>query len=562
MPTAPLPKQSAPCASIVSFVVLLFAIFAGVSAHAGDDAFRKELTERLKSATEGETSGVAVLVARDGEILFQGGFGYADVDQKTPITAETKFRIGSVTKQFTAAAILKLVEQDRLSLEDPLAKYFPEFPGGDRVTVRHLLNHTSGLKSYTDKPDFIVRVTQPIEPSELIASFQNDPPDFAPGTGFHYNNSAYFLLGEIIKKVSGKSYGEYLQETFFQPLGMTSTGVYDNADPPEGAARGYSYINEQLSPALDWDMSWAGAAGALYSTVGDLHLWNEALYGGKLLSPESLKAATTPLELPPDVDGMSYGFGLMIASVHRLPAIFHGGGLNGWASFLLWLPEQRCTIAVLGNAQPPPPPLAPASIARGIVATLFQEEIAKVPGPMEDTSISPETFADYVGRYDYKDAILSITQDGDALYAQLTGQPKSRIYPQAADHFFWKDVDAEVRFLRDESNQVIAALHQQNGNRFRAKRMEGGIELTEEEAEAFVGKYLYGLAIMTVTRDGTQLFAQLTGQPKFPIFPTAENEFEWRVVEARVKFEKNEDGKVTKAVHTQNGVTFSAPKLD
>src|SRR5690606_36062102 len=105
-----------------------------------------------------------------------------------------------------------------------------------------------------------------------------------------------------------------------------------------------------------------------------------------------------------------------------------------------------------GNAQPPPPPLAPASIARGIVATLFQEEIAKVPGPMEDTSISPETFADYVGRYDYKDAILSITQDGDALYAQLTGQPKSRIYPQAADHFFWKDVDAEVRFLRDESN--------------------------------------------------------------------------------------------------------------
>lgn len=562
MPTAPLPKQSAPCASIVSFVVLLFAIFAGVSAHAGDDAFRKELTERLKSATKGETSGVAVLVARDGEILFQGGFGYADVDQKTPITAETKFRIGSVTKQFTAAAILKLVEQDRLSLEDPLAKYFPEFPGGDRVTVRHLLNHTSGLKSYTDKPDFIVRVTQPIEPSELIASFQNDPPDFAPGTGFHYNNSAYFLLGEIIKKVSGKSYGEYLQETFFQPLGMTSTGVYDNADPPEGAARGYSYINEQLSPALDWDMSWAGAAGALYSTVGDLHLWNEALYGGKLLSPESLKAATTPLELPPDVDGMSYGFGLMIASVHRLPAIFHGGGLNGWASFLLWLPEQRCTIAVLGNAQPPPPPLAPASIARGIVATLFQEEIAKVPGPMEDTSISPETFADYVGRYDYKDAILSITQDGDALYAQLTGQPKSRIYPQAADHFFWKDVDAEVRFLRDESNQVIAALHQQNGNRFRAKRMEGGIELTEEEAEAFVGKYLYGLAIMTVTRDGTQLFAQLTGQPKFPIFPTAENEFEWRVVEARVKFEKNEDGKVTKAVHTQNGVTFSAPKLD
>src|SRR5690606_4796440 len=149
-------------------------------------------------------------------------------------------------------------------------------------------------------------VVKPTTPDELIAWFKDDPPDFEPGAGFHYNNSAYFLLGEIIAKVSGQSYGDYLKQTFFEPIGMNSTGVYNNAEPPEGIARGYSYLDEKIAPAIDWDMSWAGAAGALYSTVGDLFLWNEALYGGKVLSEASLKAATTPVALADDVDGMDY----------------------------------------------------------------------------------------------------------------------------------------------------------------------------------------------------------------------------------------------------------------
>ncbi len=177
--------------------------------------------------------GVAVLVGRDGQILFQGGFGLADVEKKTPITPETKFRIGSVTKQFTAAAIMKLSEEGKLAIRDPLAKYFPDIPHAQEITLRHLLTHTSGLHSYTDRPDFFAGVVKPIAPADLIASMQKDEPDFAPGTNFRYCNTAYFLLGEIVAKVSGQSLGhdDYLRTTFFRALGMKDTGIYVNATP-------------------------------------------------------------------------------------------------------------------------------------------------------------------------------------------------------------------------------------------------------------------------------------------------------------------------------------------
>src|SRR4051794_17667196 len=170
-------------------------------------SFEAGAKRHLSEVTKGDSSGVAVLVARDGKVVFQGGFGLADIAKKTPITPQTKFRIGSVTKQFTAAAVLRLAEQGKLSLNDSLAKHFPDFADFSGVNVRHLLTHTSGLHSYTEKPEVLGRLTKPIEPAMLIALFQNDPPDSAPGAGFHYNNSAYFLLGEMVAKVSGKPFG-------------------------------------------------------------------------------------------------------------------------------------------------------------------------------------------------------------------------------------------------------------------------------------------------------------------------------------------------------------------
>jgi CubicO group peptidase (beta-lactamase class C family) len=518
---------------------------------------------QLRELTKGETCGVAVLVARDGQIVFQGGYGYADLAQKTPITPETKFRIGSVTKQFTAAAILKLAEQEKLAITDLLAKFYPEFPNAGAITLRHLLTHTSGLHSYTDKPNFLAGVRAPIAPADLIASFQKDPPDFAPGASFRYCNSAYFLLGEIVAKVSGQSLADYLRGTFFEPLGMKDTGIFVNATPPPGMALGYAMQDGKTEPALDWDMSWAGGAGALYSTVGDLFRWNEALYGGRVGNAASLKAMTTPNPLPPGADGLNYGYGLAISELRQLPMISHAGGLHGWSSDLLRLPEQRCTVVALANAMPPPRGLEPAAVTRALAERFLAGDIAQLPPLAVDQAVDPKSYATFAGRYDYQSAILTVTVENDRLFAQLTGQQNFEIFPKSADEFFWKVTDARVRFLRDDKGKVVAAQHTQGGNTFKAARLAAdAVQLTPEQLDFFVGQYQYGpAAVLTVIRDGTQLFAQLTGQPRMPIFPTAADSFEWRVVEAQVRFVKGEDGKVAKAVHRQNGVTFDAPKV-
>ena len=519
--------------------------------------------KHLRTQVKDDMPGVAVLVGRDGQIVFQGGFGLADVKKKTPISPETKFRIGSVTKQFTAAAIMKLAEQGKLAISDPLAKYFPGVPNAEKITLRHLLTHTSGLHSYTDRPDFLTSVLQPIAPADLIASMQKDEPEFAPGTKFKYCNSGYFLLGEIVAKVSGQSLADYLRATFFEPLGMKDTGIYVNATPPPGAALGYAVNDGKATPALDWDMSWAGGAGAIYSTVGDLFRWTEALHGGRVVNAESLKAMTTPNPLPAGVDGLNYGFGLVVSEVQRLPTIWHNGGLHGWSSNLMWLPQQHMTFVALGNALPSAPGLAPAVVTHDMPKHFLAAEIAGLPPLAEDKSVDPKTYAAYVGRYDYEGAIMTVTVENDRLFSRLTGQERFEIFPRAKDEFFWKVADASVRFIRDDKGEVVAAQHTQNGISFRAPRLgEDGVHLTPEQLDAFVGQYQYGLfAVLTVKRDDQQLFAQLTGQPQFPIFPTAADNFEWRVVKASVRFVRGEDGKVIKAVHTQNGMTFDAPKV-
>lgn len=304
---------------------------------------------------EKASPGIAVLVAKDGKILYKKGFGFADMDKKVPVSPETKFRIGSVTKQFTAAAILKLQEEKRLQVSDKLSKYIPDFPRGEEVTLHHLLTHTSGIHSYTGKGDFLAKVTSTITNEELLKYFRDDPYDFGPGEQWRYNNSGYFLLGYIIEKVSGKSYDQYLKENFFDPLKMTSTGVHASTLALDNEARGYMNTAGIYANALNWDMSWAGGAGALYSTLEDLYRWNEGLFSGKVLSEKSLKAAFTPVllnngKLP---EGTKYGYGWGLGSFRGLEEVQHSGGLHGFHAQLLRLPEENLTVVILTNISPP-----------------------------------------------------------------------------------------------------------------------------------------------------------------------------------------------------------------
>jgi CubicO group peptidase (beta-lactamase class C family) len=544
-------------------IVVLLALPAYGETHEIEEKLRA--LRALEEAVGPGDPGAAALVAQDGKILFEEGRGMADLEHDVPVTPETKFRIGSITKQFTAAAILKLQEEGKLNVNDKLAKFIPDFPRGDEVTLRHLLTHTSGIHSYTSKPDFMSGVTNPVTITDLINSFKGDPFDFDPGTKWAYDNSGYLLLGYIVEKVSGESYGDFLRENFFEPLGMTNTGVYRSGAPISHEALGYAFKDGKFGRAINWDMSWAGGAGALYSTVEDLYRWNEGIFDGKVLSEASLAAAFTPVRVSENEEksDSGYGFGWAIVETRGLREISHSGGLDGFSSFLMRIPSAHFTVAVLANSSSAPK-ILPADLARKIMEIYLADKLA--PLPVADTNVSANAFDAYVGRYDYGGPIMTISRQGNHLYAQLAGQPKFEIYPASDSKFFWKVTEAEVTFVKDKDGKVIKALHQQNGSVIDAPRLpdEKEAKVDPKVYDSVVGKYDYGggKVILTVTREGNEVFGQLTGQPKYEIFPKSDTEFFWKVVDAQVTFVKDDHGKVYKVIHHQSGRSFEAPKID
>ena len=547
-----------------------FLVSKGADAKAPVPPPEKLVDSLFSSVVKSGSAGAAVLVAQNGRVLFEKGYGLADVEKHAAATLETKFRIGSITKQFTAAAILKLQEEGKLSVNDKLSKFIPDYPRGDEVTIHHLLTHTSGIHSYTSKPEFMESVTAPAKTEDHIQSFKKDPYDFDPGKKWLYNNSGYFLLGYIIEKVSGEGYGDFLRKRFFEPLAMKNTGVHSSTAALEHEALGYQFEDGKFKRALNWDMSKAGGAGALYSTVGDLHRWNEGVFNGKVLKEATLKAAFTPVvageEDTAQPKESGYGYGWSIQNIRGLQEISHGGGLQGFVSYLLRLPKENFTVAVLANCAPPPPGVDPTGLAHEVTELYLSEKLATRETPKIDSKVSPKALNAVVGRYDYGMGILTLTKEGDKVFAQLTGQPKFEIFPKSETEFFWKVVEAEVAFVKNEKGEVTKAIHRQGGQTINAPKLED-VKTAKVDArvyDAYTGKYDYGKgkSIMTITREGERLFAQLTGQPKFEIFPKSETEFFWKVVNAQVTFVKDKGGKVTKAIHEQSGNKFDAPRMD
>lgn len=525
-----------------------------------DAIFNRSITEN--------SSGAAVLVARDGNILYQKGSGLASLEHHVPVTPETIFRIGSITKQFTASAILKLLEEGLLALNDPLSKFLPDFPRGDEVTIHHLLTHTSGIHSHTSKVDFHKTVAAEIEPEELIDSFKNDAFDFEPGENWLYNNSGYFLLGYIVEKVSGKPLGEYLKENFFEPLDMNDTGVHHWSLVLEHEASGYSYIGGEFTKARIWDMSRAGGAGALYSTISDLYRWNEAVFNGRVLSESSLEAAFTPVRLNDgsiaNALGSEYGYGWMFSQMRGLKEIAHSGGFNGFANYLARYPAQNFTVIVLTNGLPPPPGLSPSGATREITEIYLWEEMSTIKPSEPASHIDTSLYDDYVGRYDYIQVIFTVTREGDRLFVQGPGQSKYEISPRSDTEFYWKAQDAQIKFVRNEENQVTHLIHRQGGQELKAMKLaeETLVEVDPSIYDAYLGEYDYGGGrILTVTRENGHLFAQMTGQAKYEIFPRSETKFYWKIVNAEITFVSDEAGNVVRAIQEQGGGRFEVQKI-
>lgn len=321
----------------------------------------------------GSVAGASVAVARGHQTIVERGYGLADLQLDVPTPSRAIYEIGSITKQFTAAAILLLAEEGKLSLDDELTKFLPDYPtNGHRVTLRHLHNHTSGIKGYTELEEFgeFMLLKKPKE--ELVKLFSSKPFEFAPGEDLVYNNSAYFLLGLVIEKVSGQSYADFVKARLFDKIGMTDSSYCSERVIQKNKVHGYDTENGALVLKRYLDHSWPYAAGSLCSSAHDLVLWNRALHGGKVLKAESYRAMTTPGTLN-DGAPVRYAMGVAMLDVGGRRVISHGGGINGFLSHAEYYPAEDLTVVVLFNTAGP---VNPQTIAREIADAVLGKPAA------------------------------------------------------------------------------------------------------------------------------------------------------------------------------------------
>ena len=330
----------------------------------------------------------SVLVAQNGKVIFDKAYGFADLEWDVPNTPSTKFRLGSVTKQFTAASILLLEERGKLKTDDPVKKYMPDAPPAwEKVTIFNLLTHTSGIPSFTGFPDYASTEAIATTPEKLVARFRDKPLEFQPGEKWNYSNSGYVLLGYLIEKITGESYGQFVQENIFNPLKMKDSGYDSNSTIIPHRASGYTPTDKGISHAGYIDMTIPLSAGGLYSTTEDLLRWEEGLFGGKLLSTTSLQKLTTPFK-------NDYAFGLAVHQVNGHKLIEHGGGIEGFNTELAYYPDEKLTVAVLANQNGP----VVGDIATGLAAVARGEKVV-LPSERKEISVSPAILQGYVGTY-------------------------------------------------------------------------------------------------------------------------------------------------------------------
>lgn len=348
---------------LAAAVAVVLCVFASPAAA---QRSRAEIVEVLDSiaespVVEGRVAGLAVAVVRGGDTLLMKGYGKADLEWDVPMPVDAVFEIGSVTKQFTAAAVLKLRDEGKLDLDADITEYLPDYPTqGHRIPVRRLLDHTSGIKGYTEMASFAAIGPRRLPRDSLVALFAAEPFDFPPGEAQIYNNSAYFLLGLIIEKVSGVSYEEYVERELFAKLGMARSSYCSNSDVVARRARGYQSMGGVLVRAPYLDHTWPYAAGSLCSTVGDLITWLRALHGGGVLPEVSYREMIAPARLA-DGTPLRYGMGLALTPDSRnRPAIHHGGGIFGFVSDTRYYPDEDLYVVVLVNTTGN---LSPAAIA-------------------------------------------------------------------------------------------------------------------------------------------------------------------------------------------------------
>ena len=444
--------------AVFAALCTLFPLSLPAQAPKDDAAVRARLDQVATSWTSNNAFMGAVLVAEGDRLLLNKGYGMASLEWGVPNVPEAKFRLGSLTKQFTATLVLLEQQDGKLKIDDPVSKYLPDAPKTwEKITVANLLGHTSGIPNFTDMKEFGPWRMNPHSVEEELAFFKDKPLDFEPGSKFAYSNSNYEVLGAILEKVSGKKYGELLQERIFGPAGMANSGLDTDETVLAKRAQGYMPGKNGLEVARSESMTVPWAAGSMYSTTGDLLKWEHALFGNTVLSAESLKRMTTPGK-------GNYGLGVSIGEAGGLKVIEHGGGIEGFNTNLMYAPDRQLAVIVLSNVNGP----AADSMGRQLMNVALGLPVV-LASERKPVPIAKEALTKFVGVYElFPNFSLTIAQKGDGLTTQGTGQPAiDMMYEGEKDghaRFFIVPVDAEIEFVPGADGAVKTLVLHQNGH--------------------------------------------------------------------------------------------------
>ncbi|MCL4861940.1 MAG: beta-lactamase family protein [Caldilineaceae bacterium] len=434
--------------AVLVALVLLPAATMAQSAGQNDEALAGLIDEMLAPMFTPDAPGAAVIVVRDGDIILRKGYGLANVELGVPVQPEMVFRLASVTKQFTALAILMLSEEGKLALSDDISKHLPDYPThGQTITIEHLLTHTAGVKDLESLSARRALSHNDLTREELIALFKDERLDFAPGEAWSYSNSGYVLLGAIIEQVSGLSYAEFIQQRIFTPLGMTHSYYDDTTHLMPGRVAGYSRTADGYTNAEHMSMTHPYAAGSLASSVDDLARWDAALYTGKLVKPATLRRAFKPYVLK-NGQSTGYGYGWVMGNYEGHPIAEHNGGINGFHTQVMRLPADKVYVAILTNMDNPPVDLGDLafSIAARVIGRPYQDPLA--------ITLPASMLAAYEGVYLFNGQPAVVIRHEDDHLTLQTGGPASVLRPLAADEFFITSAPSRIKFTRNDTGKV------------------------------------------------------------------------------------------------------------
>ncbi len=541
-------------------IAAVLAATAGVAA-APAKAQPADLAARanaiLEAAYPADAPGAAAIVTRGGRTVFAAGRGLADIEARRPITPDTVFGLGSITKQFTAATILQLVQEGRISLDDPLSRFFPDYPQpGASATVRQLLNHTSGIPSYTSIPDWMAEanINRAYTTAQMIAVFRDLPSRTPPGEAWAYNNSGYVLLGGIIESVTGKAWHEAVVERIARPLGLRTLSYGEDRARSGAAARGYSAADGSVRPPQAMHMSVPHGAGGLAGSVRDLARWAHALHHGRVIDPELYAQMTSPAR-PTDGSTPPYGFGVRFDEVRGRSTVEHGGAIFGFNTESLYFPDEDLFVAVMANSD------SPATDATLVARRLAALALGEPYREFSRADVDAQALTGLFGVYRVSEGVSRRFFERDGrLFTVREGGADREVLPAADDHFFYPDDFTWFRIERRPDGAHVMEMHQNGASEAELAVRTG--DLPAEPAAvavgrdillSYVGRYeTEGPAADIAMGEGGALTIQLTNQPAIPLRATSDTEFVIEGVGARIVFHP-ENGQVNRFVIHQGG---------